>query len=337
MDSNNNNKFGIKLEDNNPPSFQAEGSLTKSKEDINNQNMKKNEDENKVIQIIIHSNNKSDKKESSGNNKNTKDISSIRDLNKFHQLNKTNVEENDLNLDLDVEFSVKNKSPSFLKKVYGILSIQFIFILGLVLIFQIKRIKNYIKNHPNFFWAFLAISLFVLIIIIILFLCGGISKEAPCNYIAIIVLSSSFGLLFAVIGAYTNFYVILGIITCMLSIFAASLIFVLLYKGDESKCCHFFVISFIALLIHFGIVALIFKDHYIIFLCDTAGVLLYSVYIDFDILTIIEKYDVDEYTLASIRLTLDTFGMFSVLTSGNSTSRRARRRHYGKRFHGFRF
>ena len=42
MDSNNNNnKFGIKLEDNNPPSFQAEGSLTKSKEDINNQNMKK--------------------------------------------------------------------------------------------------------------------------------------------------------------------------------------------------------------------------------------------------------------------------------------------------------
>ena len=110
-----------------------------------------------------------------------------------------------------------------------------------------------------------------------------------------------------------------------------------IYKGDESKCCHFFVISFIALLIHFGIVALIFKDHYIIFLCDTAGVLLYSVYIDFDILTIIEKYDVDEYTLASIRLTLDTFGMFSVLTSGNSTSRRARRRHYGKRFHGFRF
>ena len=157
------------------------------------------------------------------------------------------------------------------------------------------------------------------------------------HHVIIIFLSSSFGLLFAVIGAYTNFHVILGIITCMLSIFVASLIFVLLYKGDESKCCHFFVISFIALLIHFGIVALIFKDHYIIFLCDTAGVLLYSVYIDFDILTIIEKYDVDEYTLASIRLTLDTFGMFSVLTSGNSTSRRARRRHYGKRFHGFRF
>ena len=328
MDSNNNNKFGIKLEDNNPPSFQAEGSLTKSKEDINNQNMKKNDDENKVIQIIIHSNNKSDKKESSGNNKNTKDISSIRDLNKFHQLNKTNVEENDLNLELDVEFSVKNKSPSFLKKVYGILSIQFIFILGLVLIFQIKRIKTYIKNHPNFFWAFLAISLFVLIIIIILFLCGGISKEAPCNYVAIIFLSSSFGLLFAVIGAYTNFYVILGIITCMLSIFAASLIFVLLYKGDESKCCHFFMVSFFGLLIHFGIVALIFKDHYIIFLCDTAGVLLYSIYIDFNILNIIEKYNIDEYTLATFRIILDTIGMVFVICGG--TGRRHSLRKIGR-------
>ena len=328
MDSNNNNKFGIKLEDNNPPSFQAEGSLTKSKEDINNQNMKKNEDENKVIEIIIHNNNKSGKKDKAENNKNSKDISSIRDLNKFHQLNKTNVEENDLNLDLDVEFSVKNKSPSFLKKVYGILSIQFIFILGLVLIFQIKRIKTYIKNHPNFFWAFLAISLFVLIIIIILFLCGSISKEAPCNYVAIIFLSSSFGLLFAVIGAYTNFYVILGIITCMLSIFAASLIFVLLYKGDESKCCHFFMVSFFGLLIHFGIVALIFKDHYIIFLCDTAGVLLYSIYIDFNILNIIEKYNIDEYTLATFRIILDTIGMVFVICGG--TGRRHSLRKIGR-------
>ena len=98
-------------------------------------------------------------------------------------------------------------------------------------------------------------------IITILFLCDRISKEAPCSYIAIFIFASSFGLFFGFIGAYTNFYVILGIITCMLSIFLASFIFVLLYKGDEAKCCHFFTISFIALLIHFGIVALIFKDH----------------------------------------------------------------------------
>ncbi len=151
----NNNKIDLKLEDNNPPSFHAEGSLTKSKDDINNQNIKKNDDDdNKVIQIIIH--NKFDKKDKADINQNSKDISSIRNIKNIQQLNKTKTNEqgNDLNLDLNVEFSVKNKSSSFLKKVYGILSIQFIFILGIVLILQIKSIKNYIKNHPNFFWAF---------------------------------------------------------------------------------------------------------------------------------------------------------------------------------------
>ena len=327
MDSN--KKIDLKLDDNNPPSFQAEGSITKSKDEINSQNIKKNDDDsNKVIQIIIH--NKSDKKDIANINKNSKDNSSIRVLPNNKQLNKkkTNEPDNDLDLELNKEFSVKNKSPNFLKKVYGILSIQFIFILGLVLILQIKNIKNKIKNHSNLFWAFFSISLLGIIIMVLLFISDKISKEAPYSYIAVFFFASFIGLFFGFIGAYTNFHVILGIITCMLSIFVASLIFVLLYKGDESKCCHFFMVSFFGLLIHFGIVALIFKDHYIIFLCDTAGVLLYSIYIDFNILNIIEKYNIDEYTLATFRIILDTIGMVFVICGG--TGRRHSLRKIGR-------
>ncbi len=74
---------------------------------------------------------------------------------------------------------------------------------------------------------------------------------------------------------------------------------------------------------------------YIIFLCDTAGVLLYSIYVDFDILSIIENYDIEQYTLASIRLTLDTIGMFSVLTLGGKGRRlgsRHTRGHFVNRY-----
>ena len=49
MDSN--NKCTLKLEKNNLHPLQAEGSLTKSKEDVNN---KKDENENKVFEIIVH-------------------------------------------------------------------------------------------------------------------------------------------------------------------------------------------------------------------------------------------------------------------------------------------
>jgi hypothetical protein len=276
MDSN--KKIDLKLDDNNPPSFQAEGSITKSKDEINSQNIKKNDDDgNKIIQIIIH--NKSDKKDIGNINKNSKDNSSIRVLPNNKQLNKkkTNEPDNDLDLDLNKEFSVKNKSPNFLKKVYGILSIQFIFILGLVLILQIKNIKNKIKNHSNLFWAFFSISLLGIIIMVLLFISDKISKEAPCSYIAVFFFASFIGLFFGFIGAYTNFHVILGIITCMLSIFVASLIFVLLYKG---------------------------------------------------ILNIIEKYNIDEYTLATFRIILDTIGMVFVICGG--TGRRHSLRKIGR-------
>ena len=57
-------------------------------------------------------------------------------------------QDNNFNLDdLNAEFSVDIKhSLKFLRKVYGILLIQFIVILGLILIFQIKSIKNYIRK-----------------------------------------------------------------------------------------------------------------------------------------------------------------------------------------------
>ena len=85
-------------------------------------------------------------------------------------------QDNNFNLDdLNAEFSVDIKnSLKFLRKVYGILLIQFIVILGLILIFQIKSIKNYIRSHSNFFWALLSISICLILIMMILYACDKI-------------------------------------------------------------------------------------------------------------------------------------------------------------------
>ena len=123
------------------------------------------------------------------------------------------------------------------------------------------------------------------------------------------------------LGWKYNFHYILGIITCIIAICIGLFFFGLLFKGDNLRCCHNFWISFLALLIHYRIIALIFRSHYLIFLYDTIGVLLYSIYIDFDILTILKSYSNDQYTLASMRLTFDTIAFISVLMNCNSSVR----------------
>jgi len=239
-------------------------------------------------------------------------------------------QDNNFNLDdLNAEFSVDIKhSLKFLRKVYGILLIQFIVILGLILIFQIKSIKNYIRSHSNFFWALLSISTCLILIMMILYACDKISNKVPVNYIQIIFLAVFFGLFFALLGSKYNFHVILGIITCLITLYMGLFFFGLLYKGDNLRCCHNFWITFLALLIHYGIVSLIFKGYYLIFLYDTIGVFLYSIYIDFDILTILKSYSNEQYTLASMRLTFDTIAMITIVMACNSSSSK---RKYGSK------
>ena len=65
-----------------------------------------------------------------------------------------------------------------------------------------------------------------------------------------------------------------------------------------------------------------------IFLYDTIGVFLYSIYIDFDILTILKSYSNEQYTLASMRLTFDTIAMITIVMTCNSSSSK---RKYGSK------
>ena len=75
-------------------------------------------------------------------------------------------------------------------KVYGILLTQFIFTFGLILICQIKSIKDFLFTHTILLFISMSISGFVFLISFIIFMCKpDIMRRVPQNYIVLFLIT----------------------------------------------------------------------------------------------------------------------------------------------------
>ena len=196
-------------------------------------------------------------------------------------------------------------------KVYGIVLFQFIIIFALVLIFQIETIRDYLHDEEPLFYTFLGISLLAMIFPAIIFeCCPNILRKVPNNYIILFTFTLFLAIFFAFIGSFFHFQIILGVITCIIAISIGSFFIGLFNKGNAPKVWYFILSSVICLIIHYGILALIFRDYYFIFLLDTAYVILYSIVIAYDTITIKKKFSCDDYIVAAIILDIDIIRLF---------------------------
>ena len=208
-------------------------------------------------------------------------------------------------------FDTYDLTSKFLMKVYGILFFQFLIIFGLVMLFQIKSITNYLENHGAFYAGILIVSIFVFILILIIFICCPTTlRNVPCNYIMLFVLTFFLGILCASIGSCYQFEAVLGAITCVFAICIGSFCVGLFDKGNGLKFYYIFLPSLLLLAIHYGIMAAIFRSYYLYFLYDSIIGIVYALYISFDILVIKETYSLDDYIFAAVILTLDIVRLF---------------------------
>ena len=210
------------------------------------------------------------------------------DVNNMNNIEKGNVNEQISNLNYSFSFfdgyELKSK---FLMKVYGIVFFEFVLIFALVLIFQIKKIKDYLYEKPIFAIIVSLISLVIFIIIVIIFECN----PASCY----------------------SFQVVVGAITCVIAISIGCFIIVLIDKNREIKAWHFIIGSLILLCIQFGVMALIFRSYYMLFLYDVIGALLYTIYIAFDAIIIRDGLSIDDYIFAAFILTIDLIRLFIII------------------------
>lgn len=287
------NEVSVEIKDNNHPiTTESVNTLTKE-----NKNSSENSGKQKFNQIMVITNN---------NNGYINDLK-VRKEKRLKKKN-SNVSNSSFQINLFINHDITSK---FLMKVYGILLFQFIIIFSLVLIFQIKRVKDYIKNHPTLFWGFFAISLLAIMFILLLFIiCPNLLRKVPNNYIILFTLTFFLGFFCAFVASFLHYQIILGAITCIISICIGSFCIGLFNKGEGVTTCMFILVSTICLFLHYGAIALIFRNHYYIFLYDTIYAILYALFISIDTLIIKESFSVDDYILAAIILTLDIIRLF---------------------------
>ena len=244
------------------------------------------------------------------NNQNNIDYNNMQ-YNKNDKIEDLKISSTFIKSDFFINYDLTSK---FLMKVYGILLFQFIIIFALVLIFQINAISDYIKKTPAFYWTIFGISLTAIIIILGIFMCNpNLLRRVPANYITLFILTLFLGLFCAFIASFYKLETVLCAITCVIAISLGSFCVGLFDKGDGLKFWYLLIGSVSCLVIHYGIMALIFRSYYLNFLYCHIVAIFYSLYIAFDTLVIKETYSIDDYILGAIILTLDIVRLFLFL------------------------
>ena len=314
----------LPVQNNNPPSPIVEGYNTQSNININNQKLQFTDEQNQGIQIAIHNN-----KYVMNPNLNNDDIYQINPPYVENKVNKPSERKDDLevsNSSFHMNFFIDyDLSSKFLMKVYGIVFFEFLIIFGLVMIFQIQSIKDYFHEHSGLFFALLGISIVVVFIFLVIFLCSNeLLRKVPANYIALFFVTIFLGIFCALIASFYNFIIVLGTITCVISISIGAFCVGLLNKGYGAKFWYFIISSLIALIVHYAILALILRSDYLYLLYCTIYALLYSFYIAFDTIVIKEGLSLDDYIYGAFILTIDIIRLFILLLQifGQSSGRK---------------
>ena len=314
----------LPVQNNNPPPPIVEGYNTQSNININNQNLQFTDEQNQGIQIAIHNNNYV-----MNPNLNNDDIYQINPPYVENKVNKPSERKDDLevsNSSFHMNFFIDyDLSSKFLMKVYGIVFFEFLIIFGLVMIFQIQSIKDYFHEHSGLFFALLGISIVVVFIFLVIFSYSkDLLRKVPANYIALFFVTIFLGIFCALIASFYNFIIVLGTITCVISISIGAFCVGLLNKGYGAKFWYFIISSLIALIVHYAILALILRSDYLYLLYCTIYALLYSFYIAFDTIVIKEGLSLDDYIYGAFILTIDIIRLFIFLLQifGQSSRRK---------------
>lgn len=206
----------------------------------------------------------------------------------------------------------------FIKKVYGILSVQILVTILLAIPFHRHPVlKDFVVSNPAILWIAWALA-FVFLIIITCF--PALAQSYPNNYI----LLAAFTIVEAfIIGVYSAMHdtmaVIIAagitcVITIVLSIYAATT------KTDFTGWGIYLLVAAIALM-GISIAAILTGITWLMTLWLMLGVVLFSFYLVYDTQLIVGgkhqqyAFTVDDYVLAALCLYLDIINLFMYILS----------------------
>ena len=192
----------------------------------------------------------------------------------------------------------------FIRKVYGILTIQLIITFGFICLTFINKIKNYLKSHFLIFFICVVISFIICLILI----CGRkTSRKFPINYILLIIWTLCESYMLATCASYYNYKIVLSAVGITIGLFIGITIYAIKTKTNFTYCGGI-LFCFLGISIFFCVFGFIFGKWGRIVYC-ALFVFIYSFYLLYDTQLIFKRfgigYSIDDYIIAALNLYID--------------------------------
>ena len=215
----------------------------------------------------------------------------------------------------------------FIRKVYGILSIQLMITFGSVFICQIKPIKEMILKNQAFS-ANLIVFSSVLFIVLFLFLAcyRGLSRTVPYNYIFLFAITLCEAVACSITSSIYSFHIVALALLLTIVATLAITFYACTTKTDFSVCRVGLYVIF-SQMFTVGIIAVLFRIRALYAFYTLGMTAMVGIYLVYDTQLILGKlgigYSVDDYIFATLEIYMDIIRLFLlILRILGSSSRR---------------
>ena len=147
----------------------------------------------------------------------------------------------------------------FIRKVYGILSIQLIITFGAVFLFQIPFFKSFIFLHQSLAGNILILTSLVFMTLFLILVCNkNVARQVPCNYIYLFAITLCESLACGIISSLYSFQIVATALALTIITTLAITFYACTTKTNFSYCRMGMYIAF-SQLFFVGLIAVLFR------------------------------------------------------------------------------
>ena len=223
-------------------------------------------------------------------------------------------EDENTDIQNSIEYSVR---IGFIKKVYGILSIQLIITFSFVLLFQIPKIKNLVLNSLQISANILILSsILFFFLFLILACCRTLSKTVPYNYMFLFAITLCQAVSCSIVSSCYSFQVVA--ISLFLTIITT--VSITLYScTTKTDFCYLKLLLLVtfAQLFTVGFISVLFRMKIIYMIYTFLSTITVGIYLVYDTQLIVGKlgfaYSIDDYIFATLEIYMDIIRLFFLI------------------------
>ncbi|PAA93712.1 hypothetical protein BOX15_Mlig011203g2, partial [Macrostomum lignano] len=212
----------------------------------------------------------------------------------------------------NMEFSDESVRRGFVRKVYGLLSLQLGITLGFIALFVFcEPVKEYSKHNP---WLYIVALVATLVLLVVLACCENARRAFPVNLVLLLVFTLCESYMLGSISSHFDTDAVFIAVGVTAFVVLALTIFALQTKIDFTMLSGILFVLLIVLIL-FGFLCAIIQSRFATLAYSCLGALLFSVYLVVDTQLMLggkHKYALspEEYIFAALNLYLDIINLF---------------------------